>query len=128
MSLIDIFVYGTLLTGERNHHVAMPYVLAVAPGKVRGRLYNVGRYPALVLDPDGVEIHGEWFRVTQVGLEKMDLLEEYYGPDQDNDYERVWVKDLENGRAGWRYVWTDHRGCPEIPHGCWRTHRKQQEE
>lgn len=48
-----VFVYGTLLTGEENHEVAAPYVRAACPGKVNGRLYNVGPYPALVLGEEG---------------------------------------------------------------------------
>ena len=79
----------------------------------------------MVVEAGGGEIPGEWFRVTAEGLAQMDLLEEYYGPDQDNEYERVWIEDVDNGRKGWTYVWKDNRGCPHIPENCWRTHRQQ---
>jgi 8-oxo-dGTP pyrophosphatase MutT (NUDIX family)/gamma-glutamylcyclotransferase (GGCT)/AIG2-like uncharacterized protein YtfP len=126
-SCIDVFVYGTLLTGERNHYIAAPHVKSTSPGAVRGCMYNVGRYPAMVLEAEGAEIPGEWFRVTQEGLKQMDLLEEYYGPDQDNEYERVWVEDISGDRKGYTYVWKDHRGCPPIAENCWRTHRQKTE-
>ncbi len=47
--MISVFVYGTLLVGESNHYVAEPFLLSVQPGAVRGRLYDVGHYPALAL-------------------------------------------------------------------------------
>lgn len=121
--MISVFVYGTLLVGQPNHRVAEPYLLHVQPGRVRGRLYDVGAFPALVLDPDGREIEGEWFEVTPEGLRAMDRLEGYRGPGQKNFYERVWVRDARDDREGWVYVWPDSRGCPEIPVGSWREWR-----
>ncbi|WP_018130093.1 gamma-glutamylcyclotransferase family protein [Effusibacillus pohliae] len=121
--MISVFVYGTFLTGEVNHRVAAPYIRGVPPGCVRGRLYDVGVFPALVLDDEGREIQGEWFDVTEEGLKAMDRLEGYRGPGRKNLYERVWAQDISNGRSGWVYVWTDSRGCPEIPGGSWREYR-----
>lgn len=119
--MIDVFVYGTLLRGERNHGVVAPYLKAVQPGMVRGRMYDVGTYPALVLGTDDHLVVGEWFTVTGAGLKAMDALEEYFGPGHpDNEYERVQVADVSNGRSGWVYVWEDNRQCPEIVSGNWR--------
>lgn len=118
--MVRVFVYGTLLVGEANHGVAAPYLLSVRPGRVRGRLYDVGAYPALVLDEAAGEVEGEWFEVTPEGLRAMDDLEEYRGPGQKNAYERVWVRDAREERSGWVYVWLDSRGYPEIPAGSWR--------
>lgn len=121
--MISVFVYGTLLVGEPNHRVAKPYLLSVRPGRVRGRLYDVGAYPALVLDEAGREIEGEWFELTDEGLEEMDWLEGYRGPGHENHYERVWVRDATEDLEGWVYVWKDSRGRPEIPVGAWREWR-----
>jgi gamma-glutamylcyclotransferase (GGCT)/AIG2-like uncharacterized protein YtfP len=121
-----VFVYGTLLTGESNHRIAAPFVRSVEPGAVRGTLYDVGPYPALVVggEDDGT-VAGEWLTVTEPGLRAMDALEEYYGPgDPRNDYERVRITDLDGVRSGWVYVWTDSRGCPKIASGSWRAHRQ----
>lgn len=121
--MIDVFVYGTLLRSERNHQVVAPYLKAVQPGQVRGRLYDVGSYPALVLDPNAPPVVGEWLTVTAAGLKAMDQLEEYYGPGApNNDYDRVQVSDVSNGRSGWVYVWPDNRGCQEILSGNWKEH------
>ncbi|WP_284641585.1 gamma-glutamylcyclotransferase family protein [Paenibacillus silviterrae] len=124
--MLRVFVYGTLLTGETNHHVVSPYLLSVRPGAVRGKLYDAGEYPALVLS--GPEIRetvlGEWLVVTEEGLAAMDQLEEYYGAGCSNDYERVWIRDnREEELEGWVYVWMDSRGCSCIPSGSWRAHR-----
>ncbi|MDI3257142.1 MAG: gamma-glutamylcyclotransferase [Kyrpidia sp.] len=121
--MVSVFVYGTLLTGEPNHRVAAPHLHGVQPGRVRGRLYDVGPYPALVLDEAGREIEGQWFEVTPEGLKAMDDLEEYRGPGQNNFYERVRVRDAQTNRCGWVYVWADSRGYPEIPVGSWREWR-----
>lgn len=121
--MIDVFVYGTLLVGESNHHVAAPYLLAVEPGTVRGRMVDCGEYPALILDPEAGEVPGEWFTVSEEGLRHMDILEQYEGPGGCNEYERVRVRDAYRDREGWIYVWENERGCPVIASGSWREHR-----
>jgi len=121
---ISVFVYGTLMTGEENHHVVAPYVLSVQPGTVLGNLYDAGPYPALVPGFPGGPVYGEWLEVTEAGLAAMDELEQYYGPNHPaNDYERVRITDLDGVRSGWVYVWTDSRGCPPIPGGNWRNRK-----
>lgn len=123
--MVCIFVYGTLLVGEVNHHVAAPYLLHVEPGTIRGKLYDFGPYPGLVTGGDQL-IEGEWFQLTDEALAHLDALEEYYGPGQANDYERVWVGDaLRKGREGWVYVWNDSRGCPVIAEGSWRAYTQR---
>jgi gamma-glutamylcyclotransferase (GGCT)/AIG2-like uncharacterized protein YtfP len=118
-----VFVYGTLLRGESNHGVAAPFLCGgIVPGSVRGRLYDVGDYPALVLVADANPVPGEWLKVTEEGLSAMDELEGYIGPGRENDYERVWVKDAVLDEQGWVYVWNDSRGFPEIRSGSWREH------
>lgn len=122
MRMIRVFVYGTLLRGESNHHVVAPFLYSCRPGFVRGRLYDVGEYPALILDPDGRRIKGEWLVVSEDGLRAMDRLEGYAGPGRDNDYDRVWVRDESGEPEGWVYVWHESRGCPEIAADSWLEH------
>jgi len=122
--MIDVFVYGTLMTGEKNHHVVQPYLKVTQPGRIRGRMYDAGEWPGLVLDPDGQVIEGQWLTVTAAGLRVLDEFEDYYGENfPGNLFERKQVADLANGRSGWVYVWKDDRGCPEIPGGSWRAYR-----
>ncbi|MFC0213934.1 gamma-glutamylcyclotransferase [Paenibacillus chartarius] len=117
-----VFVYGTLLPGERNHHIAAPYVTAEPKaGAVRGWLYDYGPYPGLVLDKAAPPVEGVWLKVTEEGLAAMDALEEYFGPSHPgNDYERVEAEDAASDMRGWVYVWADSRGCPLISCGSWR--------
>lgn len=125
--MIAVFVYGTLLVGESNHAVVSPYVLGVQPGEINGRLYDVGLYPAIVRSGENDPvIVGEWIEVSEEGLAAMDELESYYGPGHaHNEYERIWVRDVNGGREGWVYCWTSPRGLPEIPGSSWKAYRIQ---
>lgn len=124
--MISVFVYGTLLVGESNHYVAEPFVLSIQTGAVRGRLFDVGQYPALALHTDEHAeaqesiVVGEWFEVTEAGLKAMDILEDYNGPGQSNEYERVWITDVNGSREGWVYIWQDVSGLIEITSGSWK--------
>ncbi|WP_248925847.1 gamma-glutamylcyclotransferase family protein [Paenibacillus hamazuiensis] len=128
--MIRLFVYGTLLKGEANHHIVAPYLIAVEPGVVRGTLYNVGPYPALMLSEshaDGV-IVGEWMTVSEAGLPALDQLENFYAPgDPRNEYERMRIVDIDGNREGWVYVYVRHDpSCfPEIATGSWRSVERQ---
>ncbi|MCG6170592.1 gamma-glutamylcyclotransferase [Anoxybacillus sp. LAT_35] len=95
-----VFIYGTSLVGEVNHHVAAPYVWHVQLGKVNGPLYDVGAYPTLVLGGEEVAV-GEWLTVTEEGIKQMDRLEDYEEGRTNNEYERVWVKDCEQAIKGY---------------------------
>lgn len=116
-----VFVYGTLLVDECNHHVAEPHILKVQPGSIKGSLYNVGPYPALILDGE-TEIEGEWFTVTKEGLKEMDILEDYEENGSNNLYERVWVKDISEQHQGYVYVFSKESvgGLELIQKGAWR--------
>jgi gamma-glutamylcyclotransferase (GGCT)/AIG2-like uncharacterized protein YtfP len=60
-----LFTYGTLrrAAGHAAHRLLADSAEIVGPGFVRGRLYNAGDFPALVPDPQGVEVTGEVYRV-----------------------------------------------------------------
>ena len=93
--MITVFVYGTLLVGESNHHVVSPYLLIVQPGAIYGRLYDVGLTLRLVLTDEDHKVVGEWFEVTEEGLSS-------HGCSGrrttvlviSNEYERMWVSDV----------------------------------
>ncbi len=92
-------MYGTLLQGEQNHHVVAPYVTHIETGAVCGWLHSVADlYPALVLDSSAPPVEGEWLTVNEKGLQAMDRLEGYYGEGKRNDYERVFVTDVDGKR------------------------------
>jgi gamma-glutamylcyclotransferase (GGCT)/AIG2-like uncharacterized protein YtfP len=57
--LFDIFVYGTLKRGQRNHERFCRGALAAREASVRGRLYDLPYgYPALVVPKGDVQATG----------------------------------------------------------------------
>ncbi|REK75747.1 gamma-glutamylcyclotransferase family protein [Paenibacillus paeoniae] len=124
LSVIRVFIYGSLLPGQSNHHVVSRYVKSDMPGMIAGRLVDFGPYPAAVRDHASRElkstIRGQWITVDRQGLAAMDMLEDFYGVEERNEYDRIWVSDLESpGLAGWVYVWDTDRGYPAIAGGYW---------
>jgi gamma-glutamylcyclotransferase (GGCT)/AIG2-like uncharacterized protein YtfP len=74
---IAIFVYGTLKRGERsNGMLSGQQFLGPAQTEPRYRLYDCGRHPALVPDPEnGVAVQGEVWQVNDETLQKLDEYE-----------------------------------------------------
>lgn len=91
------------------------------PGEVSGRLVDCGDYPALIQRgmPADCAVRGLWLTVAQEALVPLDALEDYIGPEEANDYDRVWGRDRTQALQGWIYVWPEPRGCPFIPDGYW---------
>lgn len=115
----SIFVYGSLLPGLHNYGVISPYLLSMRKGRVRGRLVDAGRYPALLLDPVRT-VRGMWMEIELAALPALDELEGFSGIEEENDYERVWTTDVDDAkRCGWLYIWTNAGGCPEIEADWW---------
>jgi gamma-glutamylcyclotransferase (GGCT)/AIG2-like uncharacterized protein YtfP len=57
--LLDVFVYGTLKRGQRNHERFCRGALAVREATVRGRLYDLPfGFPALVVPKEDVQATG----------------------------------------------------------------------
>ncbi|SDN28509.1 Uncharacterized conserved protein YtfP, gamma-glutamylcyclotransferase (GGCT)/AIG2-like family [Paenibacillus sp. yr247] len=123
--MIFVFVYGTLLVGECNHSVAAPFLRSVQPGRIVGRLFDVGPYPALALTDGDHQVVGEWLEVTEEGLQAMDVLEGYHGPGASNEYDRVWVSDVSGLREGWVYIWSNINGLKEINGSSWKVYLAQ---
>ncbi|GLX67152.1 gamma-glutamylcyclotransferase family protein [Paenibacillus glycanilyticus] len=121
---VNVFVYGSLLPGLINHHVVSPFLISSRSGVIAGRLVDVGAYPAAVRDKgakdSGSIIQGLWMTIDAAGLVSLDELEEFYGIEELNDYERVWVRDaVDPTLAGWVYIWPDDRGYPAVPKSYW---------
>jgi gamma-glutamylcyclotransferase (GGCT)/AIG2-like uncharacterized protein YtfP len=94
-------------------------LLSVKPGNVRGRLVNVGPYPAMLLEATGI-VRGMWMEIILTGLPALDALEEFSGIEESNDYERVWITDADDlTLSGWVYIWTETRGFPYLEDDGW---------
>jgi gamma-glutamylcyclotransferase (GGCT)/AIG2-like uncharacterized protein YtfP len=59
LARLDVFVYGTLKRGQRNHERFCRGALAVREATVRGQLYNLPfGFPALVVPKEDVQATG----------------------------------------------------------------------
>lgn len=93
--LQHLFVYGTLLSGAGHPMGARlgREGLLVGPALIKGRLFNLGRYPALVeREADAGTVHGETYALTTpaTSLRWLDAYEGIVpGREARCDYERV---------------------------------------
>jgi gamma-glutamylcyclotransferase (GGCT)/AIG2-like uncharacterized protein YtfP len=73
---VRLFVYGTLMRGEPNHHVLGARARAVAGAVTapRYRLVDLGEYPVLL--GDGADaVRGELYDLDETGLRRIDRFE-----------------------------------------------------
>jgi gamma-glutamylcyclotransferase (GGCT)/AIG2-like uncharacterized protein YtfP len=110
-----VFVYGTLLAGEVNHHLLEGADLLGSHRTARCfTMLSLGAYPGVVRG-GGTSIAGEIYRVGSKGLELLDRLE---------DYPRVYDRILIASPFGrtWIYLYRGRiHGRPVIHSGDWLT-------
>lgn len=119
-----VFVYGTLMRGQRNHSLLFGsrYVCEglTGPGF---ELVDLGDFPALIPAPEGEQtsaIAGEVYAVDHSILEILDEIE-----DHPRFYRRTPIE-LEDGSLCDAYLLTAHQAAfyPRIATGDWRTKAK----
>jgi gamma-glutamylaminecyclotransferase len=71
---IDLFVYGTLLRGQSNHHYLENSKFLGEDAIANACLIDLGEYPMLIPGTDRVE--GEVYQIDAVTLASLDELEE----------------------------------------------------
>ena len=107
-----IFVYGTLLDAENKYGVYLRDNSKFhSSAKVKGKLFDLGQYPGVVLYPDGDdEVHGVLLQMDdpQTILNVIDIYEGF-GDDQPqpNEFIRV-LADAETDRGAaicWVYIY-----------------------
>lgn len=92
-----IVVYGTLKTGTRKTDF------------VKGYLYDLGAYPAIILDKNGTLIEVEIAQVDDVMLQYFDVYEGYHGKNNSkNLYNRVKTKTT-NGNTVYIYEFANKK-------------------
>jgi gamma-glutamylcyclotransferase (GGCT)/AIG2-like uncharacterized protein YtfP len=95
-----VFVYGTLRSGGANAmSIRFPDSKFVADTRVRGRLYDLGAYPGLLLNESSSFVIGEVYEVDDETLNKLDEFE------ASSNYLRKQVEISlgAEGRIGWTY-------------------------
>lgn len=84
-----VFVYGTLRRFQSNSHLLDDAVLVASQCWTRGQLFDSSYgYPYMVQSDSG-RVYGELYQIDSSQLKKLDELEDYKGPGQDNLYDRV---------------------------------------
>ena len=86
-----LFVYGTLRRGGSNDIAGLvPAARFVADARLRGRLFDLGAYPTLIIDAQADWVRGEIYRVPAHGWLVLDALEHAVTPARpDGEYFRV---------------------------------------
>lgn len=111
-----VFVYGTLMKGEYNHHVLEgARFLRPANTQPEHDLFNLGRYPAMVAN-GSTSVKGELYAVDDEILARLDRLEghpEYY---KRTAIELADAAQVQTYLMEWEHV----DGYPRIPSGDWR--------
>lgn len=102
-----LFVYGTLRSGGDADGL-LDACERVGQGVVRGTLYNVGPYPALLLSGDD-EVPGDIWRCP---VERLQALDAYEGVDE-GLFRRAGVQ--VGGHACWVYVAGPRLGPELVP-------------
>ena len=76
MSKTILFVYGSLKRGRRNHRlIADQEYLGPAGTEPRYRIVDLGVYPGLIEDANGVRVVGELWAVGECALAEVDEFE-----------------------------------------------------
>ena len=123
-----IFFYGTLMlpypTLER---LGVERMLAYRGwDAVAGRLYSLGRYPAMTLEEGSVR--GQVFELTDpAALAVLDGFEHYFPGDPENsEYLRQLLPLTGREASAWVYLWNrPDQTLPLVPDGDWAAHQGQ---
>lgn len=135
MSLLKVFVYGTLKPGECNYQrYCAGVVVGAQPALARGLLFAlpVG-YPAMT--PGEGSVHGVLLSFASPAiLRHLDELEDYdpHRPPSQNEYDRqqieVFDPALQSLGLVWAYLMTPEKvrriGGVPIPEGVWSAGRQ----
>lgn len=107
-----IFVYGTLRSGCTTgaHQIYLAGAKFVAPAKIKGKLFKVSYYPALVVDESADWVVGEVYQLASTEqLAGLDAYEECTypaGPDQEYQRRKVTVQtDASEYLSVWVYAY-----------------------
>ncbi|MCB2184960.1 MAG: gamma-glutamylcyclotransferase [Deltaproteobacteria bacterium] len=123
-----IFVYGTLLEGQRNHHfiTADRHIAPPQEARLPGLLYDFGAFPGYWPEKDGW-VWGQLWEVDDLDeiLVKLDVLEGFYGWDQPDNFYRRELREVELAPRGgellaWTYCLCERPLKPAIKSGDWR--------
>jgi gamma-glutamylaminecyclotransferase len=116
---VRLFVYGTLMRGEPNHHVlgARARSLSAALTAPRYRLVDLGEYPVL-LEGGAASVRGELYDLDEAALRRLDRFEGHPALFRRQPVELDSGAFVEAYLAGPAIVLA---GSVALPHGDWRS-------
>lgn len=125
-ALLPVFAYGLLQPGQPGFVELSLHskVDILGRDQVRGTLYDLGDYPAAVLNGRGT-IAGTLLKPRSVAvLAMMDSYELFYPDDPTgSEYRRVRAQTLDRHLDVWLFVYNhDVTSAPVIAGGAWRPH------
>jgi gamma-glutamylcyclotransferase (GGCT)/AIG2-like uncharacterized protein YtfP len=111
---VDLFVYGSLMQGESNHHLLEQSQYLGEDAIAQADLFNLGPYPMLV--PGRGTVYGECYSIPLRIIPRLDQLE-----DHPHYYQRRWMQ-FKSGKTRLVYQgFVSHiQGCSQILSGSWR--------
>ena len=126
--IYQLFVYGSLRSGFRNpiYHYLTRYFHLVGDAVAKGKLYDMGDYPAAVATTENKFISGELYAINNPAEFSwaIEQLDDYEGlnvePGEKQLYKREAVMVFVNGKGSeaWVYWFNgDIAQCPEIASG-----------
>jgi len=98
-----IFVYGTLRRDckDSKFNLISSFVEFVGKGRVKGKLYKISWYPALILDGNSY-VFGEAYRINDEKI--FDILDEYEGCAKKDKKPYEYRRDLVKVKVDKRYI------------------------
>lgn len=132
---LPFFVYGTLMTGFRNHNYLLEgRTRIIVNASAKGTMFSVGGFPALIESPMDGEIKGELAYIQPDKYERvmkeLDGLEGYYERFPERSmYLRKKTTVMTAGGApveAWVYYWNRSiERLEHVPEGDWREFEKK---
>lgn len=88
-----LFVYGTLLDEDNKYGIYLRDSSSFfAAGKIKGKLYNIGEYPAAVLLPKGEDyIHGIILRMDEPDI-TLSIIDIYEGFGEEHPHPNEFIR------------------------------------
>ena len=125
-----VFVYGTLRRGGDNDITRLnPAPVWVGAASIKGVLYDLGRYPGVVLSGNAAlggeaqgDVFGEVYAITPALECVLDEIEEFY-PQQTQEYAKREIAVAVGGRSVQCLIYEIHpdrvQGKPRMACGDW---------
>ena len=119
---LPLFVYGTLMRGERAHCLLSAQLQRAANACLQGAaLYDLGRYPVAVRAIGSISGELLWLAENAYDI-TLDILDRYEGPQYMRMPLEVHLPDVQASVLAWVYLGKEApaTSAVSIPHGDWR--------